>query len=69
MQRKIVKRQSTRNQRDRVATANVVSRRSGNRCGNQNRTNRLFAKEVHDVPVHAMKHTDSKIDLLYERLK
>lgn len=54
---------STRNYKDRVSTANGVSRRSGGQYTN----GRLFAKDQIDVPM--MKHTDSKIDLLYERLK
>ena len=53
-----------RNAKDRVATANVVSRRSGY----NNANSRLFAKDKM-IEVPAMKHTDSKIDLLYERLK
>ena len=52
-----------RNGKDRVSTANGVTRRSGNLYAN----NRLFAKDKIEVPT--MKHTDSKIDLLYERLK
>lgn len=50
--------------KDRVATANVVGRRSGNYYAH----NRLFAKDQQqDGPT--MRHTESKIDLLYERLK
>ena len=52
-----------RNAKDRVATANAVSRRAGNQHANS----RLFAKDRAEVPT--MKHTDSKIDLLYARLK
>ena len=40
-----------------------MSRRSGQQYANS----RLFAKDKIELPT--MKHTDSKIDLLYERLK
>lgn len=57
-------RKSTRNQKDRVATANGLTRRSGY----QNAKSRLLAKELAEAPPQ-IKHTESKLDLLYERLK
>jgi len=57
---------STLNMKDRVLTAQANNRRSGNSFANS----RLFPKENKDkVELPTMRHTDSKIDLLYERLK
>jgi len=49
--------------KDRVSTA-VNNRRSGNFFNN-----RLFPKEKDKIEMPNIKHTESKIDLLYERLK
>lgn len=48
--------------RERVATANIISRHGGKTAGT---TSRLPNK----IEVPKMKHTDSKMDLIYERLK
>lgn len=54
----------TRNQKERVATANNGTRRGGHPA-------RIFARKDDkqlEIPP-TMKHTESKLDLLYERLK
>ena len=49
--------------RERVATANIISRRANNPGGKHNAS----AKDKIEVP--KMRHVDSKMDLIYERLK